>query len=94
MMPEVLRQHPATVALGGSGRWTVVVGEVEMGDAEIKGSPHHFPRERSVIHVSEIMPKAERDFREFQSAPSRAGVGHVIVTVGGGRIGHEGLVRR
>lgn len=88
MMPEVLRQHPTAIALRGSGWRTVVVGEIEMGDAEIKRSPHHFPRERPVIHVSEIMPKAKGDFGELQSAPSRAGVGHVIVTVGGGRISH------
>ena len=50
----------AEVLLGGAVGRAVVVGEVEVGDAEVEGSPHDgaLGLERSV--VAEILPKAER----------------------------------
>ena len=52
--------------LGGAGWRTVVVGEVEMRDAEIEGAAGDGTSVLEPVHAAEVVPPAQRDGRQFQ----------------------------
>jgi len=82
---EILLEDFAESGLGRAGRRAVVVGEVEMGDAEIEGGAADITHVGARAGLAEILPEAERERRELQAAAAAAVVAHRVVAVG---IGH------
>ena len=86
---EIAPQHLAEEFLGRPRRRPVVVGEVEVGDAEIeRGAAHRARRLRHRV-VAEVVPQAERDRGQFQPAAPTAAIDHAVVAFDIGEIGHE-----
>ena len=81
MVPKVLAQDPPEIGLGTPVWRSVVVGQIEMGDAKVECSPHDgaLSLERSV--VAEILPKPERYGGEKQTAAPTTAVGHGPVAI-------------
>ncbi len=81
MVPKVLAQDPPEIGLGTAVWRSVVVGQIEMGDAKVECSPHDgaLSLERSV--VAEILPKPERYGGEKQTAAPTTAVGHGPVAI-------------
>ena len=79
---EVGLQGLAEGGLGGAGRRAVVVGQVEVGDAEVEGAAQDGALGLDGPVGAEVVPQAERERGELQAAASGAPVGHVRVAVG------------
>jgi hypothetical protein len=75
--------------LRAAGRRTVIVGEIEMGNAVVEGGLNNRPLGLMRRIVAEIMPQAERDRRQIQTGASAAAVDHLLVAVFGGHIDHQ-----
>ena len=91
---EVLLQQGAERLLGGAVGRAVVVGEVEVRDAEIERAAHDRAARLERTVASEVLPQAERDRRQQQPAAPAAVVGHAVVAIAGGQVGHAQLPRR
>src|SRR5271166_6446553 len=85
---ELAMKDAAEILLSGNGRRTVVVCKVEVGDAEVEGTPEHGLTILKGIHVAKIVPKAERDGGQKQSTSAAAAVLHFVVTRLRGRVTH------
>jgi len=76
---QVLSQCSAQCQFGGSRRWPVVVGEIEVGDPEVEGAE----RERTAVAVvavgTEIVPVPQGQPRQSEPAASTAGVEVAVV---------------
>ena len=82
------------IAFRGAVHGAVVIGEVEMEDAVVERSEHdllHLPIRRQ---ITEIMPQAERDARQLQTARADMRVLHAVVAVRGGRIVRDEIWHR
>jgi hypothetical protein len=53
---EVELEQLAKLGFGGAGRRTVIIGEVEVGDAQIEGSAHDGAAVFKGIDAAEIVP--------------------------------------
>ena len=73
---KVLLEEQAEGILGGTGRRTVIVGEVEVRDAHVEGAAGDGAAVLDVVAPAEVVPPTERDGREFQSTAANAVVGH------------------
>ena len=91
---EILLQQGAERLLGGAVGRAVVVGEVEVRDAEVEGAAHDRAARLERPVASEVLPEAERDRRQQQPAAAAAVVGHAVVAIAGGQVGHAQLPRR
>src|ERR1700733_7346216 len=87
---QVLAEDPPEIDLGTAVRRAVVVGQVEVGDAEIERTADHRPAIRERPVVAEVLPESERDRRQLEAAAPAAPVGHPVVAR---LIGHVGLPR-
>src|SRR5208337_26629 len=67
-------------------RRAVVVGEIEMRDAEIEGAAQHGPAVFEIIHSTEVVPKSERNGRQFDAAAAAAAISHGVVTMAVGNV--------
>ena len=93
MRRQVRAQDAAKGFLGGAGRRPVVVGEVEVRDAQIKGAQDQGPAVGGTVGRAEIVPEAEGKQRQLEAAASAGAVQRGIGVAGGGRlIGHAGEV--
>src|SRR5690606_27761650 len=86
---EIAGQHLAEQLLGRAWRGTVIVGEVEMGDAPVEGVTQDFEGGIIVAGATEILPETERDDGEFQARFAAAAVLHGCVARVGGTVGHR-----
>ncbi len=77
---EILFEQQAERILGGAGHGTVVVGQVEVSDAQVEGAAGHGAGVLQPVDAAEVVPPAERDAGEFQSAAAHAGVWHAVIT--------------
>ena len=77
---------------GAAGRWAVIVGQVEMGDALIKGraADRLLCLMRGV--VAEVVPQAQRNGRQHQAGLAATAVDHAVVTVFGGDVTHAAVL--
>ena len=80
MLAEIRGERFADEGFGRTGWRAVVVGEVEVGEAEIEGAPQHPPGFVGVGAGAEIMPAAEGDGGKFQAAATAAPVLHGVIT--------------
>ncbi len=53
---EILGENGSKILFGRSWWWTVVVGQIEMGDAQIKGPTQHGAAVFEGIHPPEVVP--------------------------------------
>src|SRR5208283_1743600 len=90
---EILLQDLSEGFFRRSIRWAVVVGEIEMGDAEIEGAAQHGAGIFKVIDAAEVVPQSERDGGKLDAAASRAAILDGIVTLVIGDV-HDGLLDR
>ena len=81
VVSEVGAKDPTEVGLGAAIRRPVVVGQVEMRNAQVEGPVQDgaLGVERPVI--AEVLPEPERHRRQQQAAASAATVGHGVVAV-------------
>ena len=73
---EIGAQDLAEQRLGGAGRRAVIVGEIEMRDAEVEGRAADLARGRRRLVLAEIVPEPERDRRQHQAAAAAPVVEH------------------
>ena len=76
MRCEIIFEDLAEALLGGTRVGTVVVGEVEMGDAGIEGCTHDVTTLRFGGKATEVVPEAKRDCGEEHAGASAAIIGH------------------
>ncbi len=77
---EIAVENAAKIFLCGAWRRAVVVGEVEVGDAEVESPAQHRLSILEGVDAAEIVPEAERNGGEKQSAAATAAVLHGVVT--------------
>src|SRR5690625_191979 len=93
---KVLREDASEVRLRSSVRRAVVVGEIEVGDAEVERPPQDRPLRHQRFVVTEVVPQPERDRRQLQATSPATAVRDLLVAVVGGTveverpIGHTG----
>ena len=87
VVAKVLTENPPEVGLGAAVRGPVVVGQVEMGDAQVESSPQHSALRLEWSVVTEVLPEPEGDCRQQQAAPPTTAVGHGLVAILGGDVG-------
>ena len=85
---QVARQDPAEGLLRRSVRRAVVVGQVEVGDAEVEGSQQDRPARLERPVRAEVLPQPERHSRQQKPAPPTTSVGHRVVAVSSGVVPH------
>ena len=56
---EILHQDAPDIFLGGAGRRPVVVSQIKMGDAAIKGTAHDLAGFLKIINAPEIVPETQ-----------------------------------
>src|SRR5262249_17203924 len=91
---EILPDDRAERLLRGAVRRPVVVGEVEVGDAEIEGAAEDRPARLERPVAAEVVPEAERDRGEKQAAPARPAGPHLVVRVVWRGMGDVGMVKK
>ena len=89
---QVGGQDRAEGFLGRAGLGAVVVGQVKVRDAGVEGGADHRAGVVEGIDGAEVVPQAQRDRGQQQAAVAAAVVGELFVTVGGGHIGHIGIL--
>ena len=73
---KIMPQHGAEAFLGRSRRRTVIVGEIEMGDAKIEGAAAQRTLHLKRRVAAEIVPESERHGWQLQARPAAAVVDH------------------
>src|SRR5690606_26803219 len=76
-----------------AGRRAVIVGEVEMGDAEVEGAAADGAPGPVRRILAEIVPQPERQRRQLQAGAAAAVVAHRVVAVVGGCPAHVVVLR-
>ena len=87
---QVLAHDPAEVDLRRAVRRPVVVGQVEVRDAEVERAPDDLPLCVQRPAVAEVLPETERHLRQLEPAAPAAPVGDSFVTISRGNISHAG----
>ncbi|MNL79967.1 hypothetical protein D3C87_2066950 [compost metagenome] len=80
-MREVRAHDFAEGGLGRARRRAVIVGEIEMSDAEIECRPAHVDLAVMRGVAAEIVPEPQRDRRQLQAGAADAVVLHGVVAV-------------
>ncbi len=76
MALELLTEYLTEVLLSRAGFGTVVVGKVEMAYTAVECLEEHLPGNREIVHTAEIVPQAERKYRELYAAGTAISVYH------------------
>src|SRR4029079_6561900 len=88
---QIVREQTPEVLLGRAVGRSVVVGEVEVGDAEVECAPHDGALGLEWEVVAEVVPEAEREHRHLNPAAPRPAVLHLLVAIVCGHVGHRTL---
>ena len=86
---EVGGEVAAEVLLGAAVGRAVVVGEVEVRDADVEGAAQDRALLVERLVVTEVVPQAEGDGGQVQTALAHLAVGHGAVAVRAGEVGGE-----
>ena len=92
MVAKIGAEDFAERFLGAARGRAVVVGQVEMGDPEVKGGAADCLFGRMGRVMAEVVPQPKADGRELQAALAAAVVDHPLVAVTAGGIGHGVLL--
>src|SRR5215218_7307035 len=79
--PEVGAKDLAEIGFGTAVRRTIVVGEIEMRDAEVESRPQKIALDFGGRRSTKIVPQAERQDRQLEAAPATVAILHFAVTV-------------
>ena len=91
---EVASEQAAEVLLRRAVRWTVVVGEIEVRDAEVECAPEDGAARIQRTIVAEVVPEAQRDGGQEQPTPAAAVVAQAVVAIVGRNVRHACLSRK
>ena len=75
-------QEFAKPAFCGPRLGAIIVGQVKMRDARIKGCPNDGTTLCLGGDIAEVVPKAQRQGREQYARLSASAVCHIVVTIG------------
>src|SRR5208283_2422600 len=78
---EILLQDLAESFFRRSVGRAVIIGEIEMRDAEIEGAAQHGAGIFKVVYSAEVVPQSERNGGKLNAAAPRAAILHGIVTL-------------
>src|SRR5208282_764301 len=81
MGPEIEAQNLAEVLFRTPRRRAVVVGQVEVGDAQVEGAQHHRTAVLEDIDAAEVVPQAQGDGGQANAAAATAAVLHGVVAL-------------
>ncbi len=79
---EVFDEDAADIFLGRAGRWAVVIGVIEMGDATVEGTVHDAAGFFKVIDVAEVMPESEGNCGKEDAGVATTAVRHAAIVAG------------
>ena len=85
---EILAQQTAEIDLRTAKGRTIVVGQVEVVDAQIKRGAQQRTLAGQRRAVAKVMPQPQRQGRQHQPAAPHAAVGHGLVAMFGGEVMH------
>src|SRR3954453_23416985 len=85
---QVAAHDLAEDALGGPVRRAVVVGQVEVRDAEVEGAAQDRARVLERPFLAEVLPQPERHLGQLDAAPAAAAIAQPPVAAGVGDVGH------
>src|SRR5438093_1978435 len=85
-------EDSAKILFGGAGRRAVIIRQIEVRDAKVKGSMDHRTGSFQRIDTAKVVPQAKRDGGQQQTTASGAAVSHGRVPLLRGSISH-GLPR-
>src|SRR5579863_694279 len=80
MSGQFLAKNASEIRFRRAGRRSVIVGQVEMGDAEIEGAQDQVAAGRLRIDVPEILPQPKRQAGQLQAALAAMLIFHFLVT--------------
>ena len=89
MQAEIGAHQLAKRLFGASGGGAVVVGQIEMGDAMVKRGATDCLLGGMGGVVAKVVPKAKADRRQHQARPAAPAIGHPVVTIFAGGVGHD-----
>jgi hypothetical protein len=81
---QILGEDLAEGVLGAARGWAVVVGQVEVRDAEVEGPAGHGAAVLERVHAAEVVPEPERDGGQLDATPAAASVEHGVGALVGG----------
>src|ERR1019366_9379433 len=81
---EILAEEAAEILFGGAVGRAVIVGEVEVGDAEREGAAEHGAGVLEAVDAAEVVPETKGNGRQEETARTAAAIGHGVVASGGG----------
>jgi hypothetical protein len=84
---EIGRQDPSEIHLRRAVGRAIVVGQVEVGDPEVKSPTQNGAASLEHIGAAEILPQAQGDGRQVKPAAPAAAIGHGVVAGGVGDVG-------
>ena len=79
---EVLAEEAAEILFGGAVGRAVIVGEVEVGDAEREGAAEHGAGVFEAVDAAEVVPETEGNGGQEETARAAAAIGHGVVAGG------------
>src|SRR5206468_2442210 len=82
MSGEVGPEDRAESFLGRSGRWAIIISEIEMGDAQIESATADGAGIVETRVFTKIVPKTEREHRQIEAASAAAAILHGLIAVG------------
>ncbi|MNP30757.1 hypothetical protein D3C76_1238470 [compost metagenome] len=75
-------EHGTEGGLGGAGGRPVVVGQIEVGDAQIERLVHHGLHLGGIAALAEVVPEPQPYAGQAQAVAARGAIGLALVTVG------------
>ncbi len=87
MRLKIFLEDAAEVALGASIRRAVVVGEIEMSDAEIERGAQDLALALERRVVAEVVPEPQRQGRQLQAAAADRAIRELVISVAGRDVG-------
>src|ERR1039458_10160715 len=85
---QIGAENAPEMFLRRTGRRSIIVGQVEMRDAQIERAAHHRPAVFKDVNATKVMPKPERNGGKLETAATAAVVAHALVTGTRGQIFH------
>ena len=76
--PEMVFHHFSEIFFGTSEWWPVIICQIEMGNTVIEGIFYNIQSVLITVHAPEIVPKAQRYKRQFNSAITTFTVIHTL----------------
>src|SRR5450755_116627 len=69
-------------------RWSLVVGQVEVGHAEVERAAQDGALNLQRTVITEVLPQPQGDLGQVDATAPAAAIGHLLVPVIGGDVGH------